>query len=429
MGLGYGWVAPILANSNSTLSLTIQEASWIASIQDFGRTLGPLIAGFSADIVGRKFLLQVCALVYFLSWTIIAFTRSVTVISVVRLLFGISVGVNDVLSSIYLGENSLPKFRGIFGSINVAFYYGGILFEYIIATYCSYQNTIIINAIIGSLIVLWSFFLKEPPQFLIMKGKPEKAERTMRWLKGGSAKHTRCEFQKIVANVEEEKLKKASIKQLFTSPVNYKSLIIIIVLNLLAMSTGNAAVNNFVSLAFESSGSVTANELTILFGVLQFLAVCISATVIELFNRRTVILVSGSLVAVTHACTAILYYCRYQQNYLQVEYFPWLVFVTISAYAMIFSAGIDPMLYVIRAELFPQSIKPIGGCAAIMANSLSAFWTGNIFLTVAKFYGLYVNFVFFCVAGLGLIVYVYFTVPETRGKTLVQIQEELREKV
>lgn len=426
MGIGYGWLAPtlrLLQNSGTELSFTPDQCSWIASLHSFGRAIGPFLSAFLIDVIGRKAILIIHAVVVFLMWLLLIYSKTVLAIYTVRIVFGIALGMYEVANTVYIAENCSPTLRGVLGSVTAACFYAGVFVEFILATYLSYDTVNVTNAIMGFLCMASIMLLKEPAQFLLMKDREEEALKNLMWLKGtDNSADVKLEFEKIKRNVHAEKLKKFSFKEIFLSKANFRSITIVLIIYLITASTGYEAITAFASMAFSSSEMLTENEFTILLGFLQLVAVCISSCVIERINRRTFILISFSLCAVVLLCTTVLYYIN--DNITPIDNFSWLTFVTITSYTTIYAA-VYPAIYIIRGELFPLSVKAIGGCLSITGNSVVGFLTTRVFLVVSQYCGMFANFLVFTVFSFVTVFYVHLVLPETRGKTLLEIQEQL----
>lgn len=424
MGLAYGWLSPILnqlRDSHQSFHITEEECSWIASLHNIGRAFGPLAAGLLVDVIGRKFLLISCSLTFFLMWLVVLFTRNVWALYAVRTIVGLAIGLHDSISFLYIAENSSAHIRGTFISVAVAFFYLGELAAFVLATYLSYDQVATINASTVFVFLMFAFLLREPAQFLLMKNKYKSAEKNFYWL-NERKEQSKIQFDEIIANIQQEK-EKVSWKQLLTSKANFLSLRVVLTLSILEMFTGFEAITAFVSMAFTSSDSLSEYEFTILFGFFQFVTVCMSSFVIDRFNRRTLFLVSFAAASTVHAITAALFYIN--QAVAPIPCFPWFIFVTITMYSIIYSVGIMPIYLTLRGELFPQSIKAMGNCAAVVVNAIAGFVTTKMFLTISIQFGMHFNFLGFSIIGWITFVYVFFSVPETKGKTLVEIQRSL----
>ncbi|XP_065221945.1 facilitated trehalose transporter Tret1-like isoform X5 [Planococcus citri] len=429
LGVGNGWIPPtlsILQNSGAEKSLTMEEASWIASLEHIGKIFGALLTAFLLDIIGRKKLLTFSALSFAAMWCGILCSKSVLIIYLSRILFGLAYGVNDGTNSVYLGENSSPIVRGVFGSVTISLYYFGLLLELAVAGYFSVTTTAIINSVIMFSTFLCTFWMVEPAQFLLMKGKSERAKKNFLWLKGvRDISEVQHEFEKIQQNANAEITKKSSYMKIFTSPANYKSVLIMFAVYVMSGSTGYYPIMSFASVTFSSTEILTQNQLIILFGICQFVVGMVTSFVIDKFNRRSIMLVGYTMICIVHAFTAILYYV--QDNLTQIPYFPWLTFVSITVYAMIY-AFVYPAVFLIRSELFPLSVKAVGGCIAVVGYSLMSFLMTKIFLYVSVNFGIHVNFIMFSCISLTLAFFIYFLVPETRNKSLIEIQEILEKE-
>ncbi|XP_065221960.1 facilitated trehalose transporter Tret1-like [Planococcus citri] len=427
IGMANGWVAPTLnslQNPNGEFTMTLEESSWIASLENIGTIPGAILTAFILDVVGRRVLLTSTAFVFFFMWVVTIFTRSVPVLCLMRLLFGVFVGINEGTNAPYLAENSSPYIRGVFGAVCITIYFIGLLAEFVIATYFSYTTTSAINATVTFLAFLSVLWIKEPVQFLLMKGKVTKAEKNFAWLRGSSIDNEdiQMEFERIKQNVQAENLKKLSFKKTITSPANYKSLFIMITTYALIGFTGFFPVMSYASMAFSSSDILTPNEFTILFGMAQVMAIVPTSLFIGRFNRRSIILISLSLIATSHAVTTILYYMN--SSIISIPYFPWLIFTSITFYASVF-AFVYPAIFVIRGELFPLSVKATGGCLSIIAFNATNFFTTKVFLYITYGWGIEFNFLLFCLLTCMSILFVYFFLPETKNKSLIEIQEML----
>lgn len=425
-GLTAGWVAPTLSklkNSTTGFSLTVEECSWVASLHYITRTLGPILSAALVNRIGHRPMFITISCIYFVAWVTILTTRSVFVLYIVRLAFGLGIGMIETTASIYIGENCSPKVRGRFNGIFVACMYGGLLLALILATYLPYDSVALAHAGLSCAALFSTILLKEPAQYLIMKGKLQQAEKTFFWLRDIRKDETRLEFEEIKQHVVEEK-SAVSFSEVFSSPEVYKTLRIVFLLNLLMYSTGFAAVISFVTMTFSSSSYLSAEGFTIIFGGFQLISCCGSSFIMDKFNRRTLWHTACILTAGSHAGTAALYYAQ-----KTVPYFEWFLFATVTIYSCVFGMLMLPLASAARGELLPQRVKAIGNCLAVVASSITGFGTSRVFLPIAEAYGMQTNFVLFSIMCLIIFAFEYFDLPETRGVSLVKIQKSLKKAV
>ncbi len=392
----------------------------MAALPELGRAIGSIIVFLAIDVVGRKKLYIVPAVFYVISWSIVLFTQSAWMLYIARSIFGIMMGINDTTNPIYLAEHAAPNLRGIFGSLSISFYFTAVLVGFALSTSLSYHTTALVIVILQLIVLLSMALVKETAPFLVLKGRYSEAEDLLHWLRGSKSDQTKVEYDEMVKNIQQSRGEK-SLRQILTSKANYKSIAVVSGLGLVLTLTGAGAISFFVTIAFAQSATVSAENLTIFYGVVQLFSVLISSTFIERFNRRT-LLILGSLISVfSHIATAILYY--WQENIHEIPYFTWLIFFTITLFASICGMALYPVFFLTHGELLPQRVKGLGSCAAVTTFSIASFLTSFVFLCVAEAYGIYVNFVFYALMSVVTIFYVYICLPEARGKSLVEIQK------
>ncbi len=428
VGIEVGWTAPTikkLKNSTYEFTLTTDECSWIASLPEFFRMVGTVVVFLVVDIVGRKKLYLACPILFAISWFMLLVSRSVWIMYAGRSIYGIGLGINDASSLIYLAENSSPQMRGIFGSIHVSFCLSGLLTAYVLCTYLSYNAVALVNFILQFVVIACMTLLKEPAQFLILKGRFDEAEKLFFWLRASESPETIQEFDEMLAYASREKESRLSFRETMSSKANYKSLSIVIIVAALMSFTGMRTIHAYITIAFAQSTAVSAEHLTMLYGLVTLISAMISTSCIENFNRKT-ILVAGLLgVGVAHLGTAILYY--WQQNVDQIPQFIWLIFFNIVSYNIVNALTLAPMTNVMVGELLPQSVRPLGSFLSISTGALAAFATTFAFLQVADAYGICYNFLFFSLVSFLTIAYVCFCIPEARGKSLIEVQKMLED--
>lgn len=424
LGAGYGWVPPILnqlKDSKEERSLTAVECSWIASLHYFTRGTGPIVTAILVDRIGRNPFLVIIAGLSFMMWVVLLFIKSVIGHYIARLVYGLAFAFFEGVAPMYIGETCSARTRGSFGSTISAAFYAGELIAFTLATYVSYEDVSLIHAILGLVTVMSTILLKEPVQYLIMKGNLEKAEKNFHWLRDSSM-DTKLEFEEIKQNVLEEK-SKDSFAEFFRTSTVFKSVRIVVITLSLTMCTGFPAVSSFITMVFAESSNLSSNEFTILYGLFQMIASGVSWFLMDKFNRRTLMLICCASFSIIHAIIAALFYIQKTVNIL---YFDWCLFFFLSAYSCLFAMLMFPLSVTIRSEMLPQSMKAVAPCFYVGSSSITGFGIAKIFLPIAQMYGVEMNFIIFSFNSLIMFVYIYFDLPETRGKSLVAIQKELK---
>lgn len=423
-GAVFGWLAPTLQtyrNSKSDFSLTDEDCSWMVALQYAGRICGCLLTAATIDQFGRVAIISLGAIWMTISWWTTTFTKVVILHYVLRFIFGICLGMISITTPIYTGENSSPQMRGVFGSSCLMLSFGGQVIGCALATYCSYTLAAGIIAGVSLISLVSTMLLREPSQYLLVRGHEAKAERQFFWLRGND-ENAQQEFNEIRVKLKNRKTK-FSLAQLLD-----RRILIVCTVNSLVFLTGYPVMVSLVSIALSPAGNFSANELTILFEVVQLSGAILSLFIIDRYNRRTLWTVSCTLSIVFHLMTAMLYYLH--EKYADFTGYSWLLFGSITAYTTVFSTVMYSLSSTTRGEFLPQKYKGAGSCVSLIANSIIGGIQGYTFLKIASNFGMKMNFIFFAVSSFALLAFCYYLVPETRGMTLMEIEkhfEELKE--
>ena len=422
IGLAYGWV-PItlkkLQDEVSAFKLSDEAASWIVSINELGKISGPVLAPFIIDNIGRRGSTLLVMYLLSLMWPSIFYTRSIYLICVIRFTFGCAHGLFDVLSSIYIAENCSSELRVIIGSVLTIVFTAGIFFETVLATFLNYHHTAIVNETVAFCAFSTIYFCTETPYFLVMKENYREAEKNLAWLLGmRDANDCLEKIKSIEASVQEEKRKTKSLKLLLSSTANARSICIVLSMHVISMMTGSSVIAPYCSMIFSSSDMLSANHYVIMYGTCIFLSACISPLVVLKLNRRTLLIVSFSIIGLSHTCSALLLY--FHNRDYKITLYPWLIFTFIALYGIV-RRMFGPALYIIRTELLPLSVRAIGGSMVVITSALTGFFMAKTFFPIVAYFGLEVNFFIYASMSILLSFIIYHFLPESRGKSLDDI--------
>lgn len=416
-GFGCGWVMPIIAlfnNSEGDFSLTDEDCSWIASLHYIGRMAGTLLASAIMNKIGRVAIIMMVSFIEVLVWVGVVVIRVVLWHYAIRFAFGIAIGLMDTVIPVYIAETSSPNVRAVFGTTISLFFFGGEIMALSLATYKSYLLVAIVAAglSVANLSLIW--LLRQPAQHLLMKGHEKKAKIRFQWMRGDS-QDVDQEFDEMKDRLCNDK-PQFSLK-LFLDP----RIRIVCWIHALSFLTGFPPINAFLTVILEPASTFSRDQLIILFAVAQLAGAACAAAFIERFGRRTLWMVGSILSIVAHSTTATLRFCL--TSGVRVPGLAWLLFAAVATYGATYASLILTLTNTTRGELLPAKFKAAGVCAAIIANSMTAFGTTYAFNVAAASFGVESAFLFFSLGSLLLLVYVYFCLPETKGLTLVEIQK------
>lgn len=423
-GIQQGWTAPTLVKLKETESFaaTTEELSWIATSLEIGRFFGPILAALLVDRIGRKYTLIMCSFSFFISWVIMIFASSMKFFYCLRMLQGVIAMANTVSVCIFLAENCTPKMRGPIMNVYYIFANTAVIIEYVLTTYTSLVTVAIINAAIGFCGLSTCLFLRETPYFLIMKGCNERARKSLMWLRGKRIfdNELELELNKIDENIQLEMTKKKSTANVLLIPENYKSVSIVIILIMSVPLTGYLSITAYSSMIFQSSATFSSREYTIILGIFPLGISVILPFIIERYNRRNLLICLSVASVMSHAATFSLILTR---DYISKKYFPWFIFISIATYVTVGNLNMI-LTSTISGEILPMSVKAIGHSLGGLMFSITTTISVAIFLPITESYGMQYNFLFYTVISIFLFAFVLIVLPETRGKSLVDIQND-----
>lgn len=176
---------------------------------------------------------------------------------------------------------------------------------------------------------------------------------------------------------------------------------------------------------FQSAGStLEASTATIIVGVIQAITTFISTLVVDRLGRRILLLISDFVMAICTLLLGVFFYLK-DETTDDVSDLGWLPLTSVCLFIVVFSLGYGPIPWMMVGELFAPQIKGFASSFSCVLNWILAFIVTKFYSDLADSFGSYTTFwIFAVISGIGT-VFVFFLVPETKGKTLDEIQKEL----
>lgn len=389
-------------------------------------TIGALIAaipsGYLADKVGRKITLLVLASLFLTNWILLSFSVNLEMVLVARLIAGMALGGICVVAPMYIGEMAEPSFRGTFGSFFQLFLSSGILFTCIVGYFTNWVGLALALGVTPIVFGVTFCFMPESPIYLVMKNKLDRAEQTLKRLRG-STSNISAELKIIQQELAESHQKTTSFSDVFRR-ANMRAMVAVLgVLAFQQLSGINAIVFYTVNI-FKAAGTDLSPFLgAIIINLVQVLVSYLSILIIEKANRRFYLMSSSSGMMICLTALGVFFHLKLLR--MDISHLGLIPLGSTIIYMACFSLGYGPVPWMLLGEMFSSEIKGIATGIAILANWSLAFMVTLSFPIMNSSLGEHITFYMFsCIMGLGT-VFVYWFVPETRGKSLAQIQEEL----
>nr|XP_023022234.1 facilitated trehalose transporter Tret1-like [Leptinotarsa decemlineata] len=426
-GMTYGWTAPFipyLISEDSHLKTTKYEAEFLETALLVGSFCGLPVTIYLVDKIGRKMSLLLASFVVFIAWIVIALGNRIEYIFVARFACGMSGNMAFVAAPMFLAEIADQKIRGFLSSIIYVMMLLGCVIVYCVGPYLPFYVPSIIGAGVAIVELLTFSRVPESPLYLLYKGKPEKSMESLKYYKPyiDVAK----EMSEMVDILEKQQQHKGKWTDLITVGSNRKAILIMTVLNAGQHLCAYSVILMNLHLILKSAGSVYMDSsiAAILFSVLMLAAATFASLQIDKYGRKVLLIFSSFITGI--CLLAIAVYFHFKETGYDVMTVSWIPIVSVMIYAAAFKIGVGLVPIVVTAEIFPTDLKAFG-----MTMSDAMFIVGGIialqlYQWMTYVYGLYPPFYVFAVCSFFITVFTICFVPETKGKTLDEIQSILK---
>jgi len=437
-GLLFGYDTAVIAGAIGFLQthfgLDPTLKGWAAACALVGCVLGVSFAGVFSDKLGRKKTLVLAGLLFLVSSIGTAVPREFIVFVVFRILAGVGVGVASMASPMYIAEITPARVRGRMVSVNQFAIVTGMLIIYFLNYFIALQGDESWNvstgwrwmfasgAIPSALFLLLLVLVPESPRWLVKRSRKEKARAILTRV-GGSSFAER-ELVSIEETLAEES---GSLKQLL-EPGFRIVLVIGIALAILQQVTG---INVFLYYAPEifkklGSGVDIALLQTIVVGAVNLSFTIIAIWTVDRIGRKPLMLIGAAGMGISLVAMGLA--AQFQAVSL------WVLLLILS-YIACFALSVGPVTWVLLSEIFPTSIR-----GRAMSVATFCLWSANFVVSqtfpmmdenpwlISRFNHGFPFYVYaaFCLV---LVLTVWKAVPETKGRSLEEIERSWIKKV
>lgn len=438
---GYDWV--VIGGAKPFYEQFFQLAdqpylqAWAMASALIGCLLGAWMSGMWSDRYGRKKLLFIAALLFLFSSIGIGAVSHFSWFIVFRLLGGVAIGVASNVSPMYIAEVSPTELRGRFVSINQLTVVLGILAAQVanwliaepVPTGASAAD--ILNswngqmgwrwmfwavAVPSSVFLLVTILIPESPRWLLLQGKREKAIKILNRIGGEQYAVRACE------EIEQgsQSTEKSGFKALFRPEMRFV-LTLGLVIAIFQQWCGINVIFNYAQEIFSAAGYEVSDILLniVVTGITNVVFTLVGMYTVDKLGRRALMLLGAGGLTSIYLIMGACYYFHLTGITLLL-----LVVLAIACYAM----TLAPITWVILSEIFPTKIR-----GAAMAVATFGLWTACFLLTYTfpllnaslGTYGTFWLYGAICLAGF---IFIKAKLPETKGKSLEEIERELVRK-
>ena len=402
--------------------------SWVT----LGAMGGALVAGALADRLGRRVTIIVASLLFMLGALVEALAPGSLVLVAGRLIVGFGVGVASVAAPLYAAEMAPAHLRGRFVSLYQLAITIGIfiayLVDYILSHYQGWRAMLGVSAVPAILLIVAMVPLPDSPRWYMTAGRRADAARSLRKIEPSD--HVDADLEKIATTLEEEARSAATWATVFATQWR-RPLVIGVTLAVLQQFTGINAIIYYANQIFASAGftSPDSQSLATLWaiGAVNVVATFVAVAWVDRFGRRPLLFIGTTGMGLSLVVVGAMFLrLGAVKSATTASHGPTgeglITLVALVVFIACFAFSLGPVVWTVINEIFPSSVRGKAVAVATAANWFAAWVVSQFFLTLVGLItstGVFWLFAFFCLV---TFVFVRRMVPETKGKSLEQIQ-------
>nr|ADW40547.1 vacuolar monosaccharide symporter 1 [Saccharum hybrid cultivar Q117] len=419
-GTCVGYSAPTQSGIVDEVGLSISEFAIFGSILTIGAMVGAVTSGRLADFLGRKMTMRISAIICIFGWLSIHLAKSAIMLYFGRILLGFSTGVLSYVVPVFIAEIAPKNLRGGLATSNQLLICSGSSATYIIGALVAWRNLVLVGLLPCVLLLAGLFFIPESPRWLANVGREKEFHTSLQKLRGEDAdvSEEAIEIKEYIESLCS--FPKARLQDLFLSK-NIYAVIVGVGLMVFQQLGGINGVGFYASYIFSSAG-FSGKLGTILIGIIQIPITLFGAILMDRSGRRVLLMVSASGTFLGCFLTGVSFYLKAQG--LLPEWVPTLALSGILVYIGAYSIGMGPVPWVVMSEIFSINMKAIGGSLVTLVSWLGSFAISYSFSFLMDWSSAG-TFFMFSAASLVTVLFVAKLVPETKGRTLEEIQDSL----
>ncbi|KAF5299088.1 hypothetical protein FQR65_LT09446 [Abscondita terminalis] len=421
-GTLFAWSSPsipiLISNSSEIEPLSLDECSYFGVVACIGLIITAPLVAVLGNFVGNKVMIMFMAIPQTLAWIMVIVAENSWHFYISRFMAGIAEGILFFSIPGYIGEIASPMVRGSWGTAVSILFFVGHLFINIVGSYFNVRTTAYIFVWVPFLTVCFIYFLPESPYYYLRKGSVDKARQSLQKLRWRNDVDE--ELTLLIANVNQ---KTGSLKDVFLVRQNRLGLLVGLGTRCFQIFSGFPAIVYFNQLIFNASGSdLSTFQSSVLYSAMQVIIMTLFTFSNDKIGRRRALLFSALGCGLSLMIEGI-YFFLFEKLQIDVAGVNWLPLFGLILYVVVFSFGFSTLPTLMLGEVIDPSVKNHSLCIINITYGISLLVSTKLFMVLTSSYGMFAPFWFYSACCFVAIVYVYITVPETKGKTLYEIQE------
>ncbi|MCO6478028.1 MAG: sugar porter family MFS transporter [Phaeodactylibacter sp.] len=424
-GLLFGYDTAVISGAigflQAKFELTAAMKGWAASSAIIGCIFGAMFAGYMSDRFGRKKILILTAFLFGISAIGSALPNNLTQFALARFVGGLGVGAASMLSPLYITELAPAKVRGMLVSLYQLAIVIGILLIFFVNLLVQNLGDEAWNVewgwryMLGSetlpaiLFFVAMFFVPESPRWLAKERREEEALGVLARING------MARAQEILQEIRETlKEESGTLAELFGGRFR-KAIVIGILLAFFTQLQGINAIMYYAPEIFKEvgAGANSAFMQTVIVGVINVLFTFVAIWLVDRVGRKALLLFGGAGMGISLGIVGLAFFFNLGGYVL-------LIFIL--TYVACFAASFGPVPWVILSEIFPIKLRGLAMSVATLSVWVAVYFVTQLFPILVEEIGPAYTFWIFFAVSLMAFVFVWTLIPETKEKTLEEIE-------
>ena len=427
-GYDLGVIAGVLVLLAKQWSLTAFQKGAITASLSVGAMVGAVLAGRLCNRIGRRLTIMTAAVVVIIGTVACVLAGDWQVMMLTRGVIGIGIGLSSATVPTYLAELAPARVRGALGSLNQLFIVSGILIAFLVDYALSSHNNwkgMFLGAVIPAAILIAGLLvLPETPRWLLSKGRDAEAKAVLAATRPDASEAELDVEVQDIRDVIQRDSERGRVRDLW-QPWVRPMVLVAMILAIGQQFSGVNAINAYFPTMLKSLGFATRTALlsAVVLGVVKFLFTVWELFVVDRWGRKPLLQIGAAIMVVSLFAAGLVIKNVTDKNTLGTMT---LIFLII--YLAGYELGWGATVWVMIGEIFPLRARAAGTAVATTVLWAATGLVTAVFPTMSAKSNLGIGGAMWVFAGINVVLLILarFYIPETKGRSLEQIERDLR---
>ena len=390
-----------------------------------GAIVGAVASGYLADAISRKWTKVISGVIYVAGALGCALSVSVPMLVGFRFLLGLSVGTASFVAPMYISEVAPPRLRGGLVSFNQLAVTTGILLAYLVNRAFTgvpgdWRWMLGVAVIPGAALAIGMLTVPHTPRWLVQHGRRDEARDVLARLRSGDDD---ADVDAELADIEQaSRAERGTRLRDLLGPRIRPLLLVGIGLAAFQQFVGVNTVIYYAPTILADTGLTNSASIaqTVFVGITNVVFTVIAVLLLDRVGRRSLLLTGTVGMVVALAALGVYFTSTTLQDRA-----PYLALVALLLFIASFAVGLGPVFWLMISEIFPVGLRSAAMSVSTVVNWAANFLVAATFLTLSG--AITRQGTFYLYAAIAVLAFLFFLtkVPETRGRSLEQIQHDL----